>query len=291
MKTIVALGLLFAVTTSVGAAGCATVPPSELVNARDAYNRASQGPAAQLNPTDLHVAKQKLDIAERSFADKGDVMETKDAAYSAERLAQIAEVRARTIALNKQKEQIVGQMNASQTSTLQTTSAALGRSNSELAAKGQQLTDERQRREDAEKRAAQAAADLAQVASVKQESRGLVITLSGSVLFASGKSTLLPAAQTKLGDVASALTKQDPDSKIVVEGHTDSQGGEAMNQELSQKRAEAVRSFLVGRGISADRVTAQGFGPSRSVADNKSAEGRANNRRVEIVVQPGTASP
>jgi outer membrane protein OmpA-like peptidoglycan-associated protein len=124
---------------------------------------------------------------------------------------------------------------------------------------------------------------------VKQETRGMVITLSGSVLFISNKSDLLPGAQVKLNNVADALTKQDSESKIVVEGHTDSQGGASYNQDLSEKRAQTVRDYLVTRGIAADRVTSQGFGLTRPIADNASAEGRANNRRVEIVVQP--ASP
>ena len=108
----------------------------------------------------------------------------------------------------------------------------------------------------------------------------MVITLSGGVLFASAKSELLPTAVLKLNSVAEALTQQDPDSKMVVEGHTDSQGGQSYNQDLSQRRAEAVRSHLVGRGIAADRITAQGFGLTRPIADNTSAEGRANNRQI-----------
>ena len=116
----------------------------------------------------------------------------------------------------------------------------------------------------------------------------MVITLSGSVLFASGKWDLLPAAQVRLNDVANALTREDPESKMIVQGHTDSQGTAAANQELSQRRAQAVRDYLVTCGIASDRISAQGFGPSQSIADNKSPEGRANNRRVEIVVQPTT---
>jgi outer membrane protein OmpA-like peptidoglycan-associated protein len=118
----------------------------------------------------------------------------------------------------------------------------------------------------------------------------MVITLSGGVLFASNHSDLLPSAQAKLNDVAAALTKQDTESKINVEGFTDSQGDASYNQELSQRRAQTVRDYLVSRGISSDRVTAQGFGLTRPVADNASPEGRANNRRVEIVVQPSLAS-
>lgn len=107
-----------------------------------------------------------------------------------------------------------------------------------------------------------------------------------SVLFASAKYALLPEALVKLNDVAKALTEQDPAATMVVEGHTDSQGASSFNQELSQNRAEAVRAYLVSHGIASDRVTAQGLGSTRPIADNASAEGRANNRRVEIVVQP-----
>jgi outer membrane protein OmpA-like peptidoglycan-associated protein len=249
-----------------------------------------------MDPADLHLAKETLDSAEKSFVDNGDTQETRDVAYTAERRVEIAESRARTVQADQQKGSVVAQMNASQTATVRDTSAALGRANLQLASQGQQLQNagqqlqtERQRREEADKRAAQATTDLARIATVKQETRGMVITLSGSVLFASAKSDLLGEAQVKLNDVAKALAEQDPDSKIVVEGHTDSQGGAAFNQDLSQRRAESVRGYLVSHGIAADRVTAQGFGPTRSIADNASAEGRANNRRVEIVVQPSGA--
>jgi outer membrane protein OmpA-like peptidoglycan-associated protein len=270
--------------------GCAeAVPPQDLVTARNEYSRASQGPAAQLDPADLHAAKETLDSAEKSFADTGDTQETRDAAYTAERRTEIAESKARAMQSEQQKAAVIAQMNASQTAAVRGTAAALGRANQQLASQDQQIQSERQRREDAEKRAAQAAADLARIASVKQEARGMVITLSGSVLFASAKSDLLPDAQAKLNDVAKALAEQDPDAKIVVEGHTDAQGAASFNQDLSQKRAESVRGYLVSHGIASDRVTAQGFGSTRSIADNGSAEGRANNRRVEIVVQPGVA--
>jgi len=71
---------------------------------------------------------------------------------------------------------------------------------------------------------------------------------------------------------------------MVVEGHTDSQGNDDANQVLSEQRAKSVRDYLVSRGVAADRITSTGKGETSPVADNKSAEGRANNRRVEIVV-------
>ncbi len=284
MRTIVAYGLLLA------SFGCAsTGTPQDLLTARTAYDRASQGQTATLDPADLHLAKETLDIAEKSFIDHGDTQETRDFAYTSDRQTQIAEAHARTLQAAQVKATVVSELSASQTATVRTTSAALGAANQQLAAQGQALQNEQQRRMDAERRAAQAAADLARIASVKHEDRGMVITLSGSVLFASAKSDVLPDAEAKLDSVAKALTEQDPTSTIVIEGHTDSQGGPSYNQDLSQRRAESVRGYLVSHGLPSDRVTAQGFGLTRPIADNTSPEGRANNRRVEIVVKPGTA--
>jgi outer membrane protein OmpA-like peptidoglycan-associated protein len=285
-----ATGLVLAVFA--GSVGCASVAaPADLLTARSAYNHASQGPAAQLAPADLHSARETLAVAERAFTRTGDSQETRDTAYIATRRAQIAEAHARTIQATEMARQTTKRRELTETSNAQVTAAKLGNAETRLAMQGQQLQNadqelatERARREEAEQRAAQAAADLAKVATVKQEPRGLVITLSGSVLFASNKSELLPAAQMRLNDVANALNRQDPNSNIVVEGHTDSQGTASYNQELSQRRAQSVRNYLVARGIASDRVTAQGFGLTRPIADNETTEGRANNRRVEIVV-------
>ncbi len=113
----------------------------------------------------------------------------------------------------------------------------------------------------------------------------MVISLSGSVLFASTKADILPQAQAKLSEVAEALLKTDPDAPIRVEGYADTQGSLTFNQTLSQQRADAVRDYLTSHGVAPDRVTAIGMGPAQPVADNATAEGRADNRRVEIVVQ------
>ena len=113
----------------------------------------------------------------------------------------------------------------------------------------------------------------------------MVITLSGSVLFATNKFTLLPAAMERLNQVATALMTTR-ERGLVVEGHTDSQGSAGYNLTLSQNRADAVRTYLVSRGYNADRIQAHGIGKSRPVSENGTAEGRANNRRVEIIVTP-----
>jgi outer membrane protein OmpA-like peptidoglycan-associated protein len=275
---------------------CASSTPQELLNARTAYDRASAGPAAQLAPADLHTAKETLGAAEQSFADHGDSPETRDIAYAAERRAELADVHARTAAAVQARTNAVAQLDALKDQQVRLTSAQLSVATQQLQAEGQQLQTETERRQRAERRAAQTAADLARIASsVKQDERGLVITLSGGVLFESAKSDLMGTAQAKLSEVADALTKQDPDSRILIQGYTDSQGSLSFNQDLSQRRAEAVRSYLVSHGIAADRITAQGFGPSNPVASNASPEGRADNRRVEIIVQNhrgmGTTTP
>ncbi len=280
-----------------GVAACAaSLPPQDLVSARNTYQRVSNdGSTAKVNPSDLDTAHKQLEVAEASFRENGDTQGTRDQSYLALRRTEYAEVIARTKRTDQATGATIDAMHADEKETVAGTAAALARSKTALATQDNAvaagkvaLKDEKTRREEAEKRAAQAMADLAKFASVKQEARGMVITLSGSVLFASAKSDLLPAAQLKLNDVANALIKEDPTSKIVVEGHTDSQGGIPYNQDLSQRRAQAVRDYLVSRGIASDRVTSQGFGPSRAIADNTSPEGRANNRRVEIVVQPST---
>jgi outer membrane protein OmpA-like peptidoglycan-associated protein len=268
-------------------AACGSTPPPELNDAHTEYNKvANSGPTSQLDPTDLHTAQESLAAADQSFADHGDTAHTRDLAYAAERKAQLADVKAQTIAAQKQQADAAAQLEQMKDQNSKHTSAQLNATQQQLAMTGQALAISQQQKADAEKRAAEASAALAAFAKVKHDDRGMIITLSGGVLFASAKYDLLPQAQTKLSQVADVLTKQDKDSKIVVNGYTDSQGSESFNQVLSQHRAESVRSYLVGHGIASDRVTAQGLGPASPVADNTSPEGRADNRRVEIVVQP-----
>lgn len=289
MKPIRSICLIASALTALSACGAA-MAPHDLVQARSAYDRASRGPAQQYNPADMHSAKQQLDLAEASFVENGDTQDTRDQAYLALRKTELAEVVAGTRQSDQANDGVVNAMHADEKKAIAATAAELERTKAQLGTQSVALAGETARRLDAEKRAKQAAEDLAKFATVKQEPRGMVITLSGSVLFASAKWELLPAAQMKLNEVATALTQEDPTSKMVVEGHTDSQGAASYNQDLSQHRAQAVRDYLVTRGIAGDRISAQGFGPTRSVGDNASPEGRANNRRVEIVVQPPPAS-
>jgi len=102
--------------------------------------------------------------------------------------------------------------------------------------------------------------------------------------FDTGKATIQPDSENILGEIAKLL-QQNPDLKLRVEGHTDNQGSAAANQALSEKRAQAVVVWLTAHGVPAAHLTAKGLGQTQPVADNSSEEGRAKNRRVELVKQ------
>jgi outer membrane protein OmpA-like peptidoglycan-associated protein len=290
---------MFRVTTSLsfllllGTVACgATLPPPELVDARKAYEHASKTLAPQLAPAQLDTAKQALDKAEKSFEDQGVDAPTPDLAYVAQRKAEIAEAVAGKVAAERDAEGADKKLRDAQGEGLDKTRAELNKerqntekTKAELEQERKELGVEKVARAEAERRAAAAMASLAEVAKVKEEARGMVITLSGAVLFATGKYDLLPIARDKLDEVAKALIDQGYKS-ILVEGHTDSKGKASDNDTLSLKRAESVRTYLVSRGIPNDKIRASGLGSSRSIADNSSPDGRANNRRVEIVVEP-----
>lgn len=119
--------------------------------------------------------------------------------------------------------------------------------------------------------------------TARSEARGQVMTISGDA-FASGQSQLRAEARENLQKIID-LINANPGASVLIEGHTDSQGSANLNQVLSQRRAEAVRDALIQQGVDGGRLRAVGLGKDRPVADNGSAEGRARNRRVEVVVE------
>ena len=163
--------------------------------------------------------------------------------------------------------------------------ADLNAKKAELEARQKELEAEKAARALAEQKLAAALKSLEDIAKVARTQRGLVITLSGEVLFVTGKAALLPLAKDKLATVAKYLQQEPDDKKIVVEGYTDSVGKDDANMKLSQARADTVREYLVMQGVKPDRISAEGKGKANPIADNKTAEGRANNRRVEIVIK------
>jgi outer membrane protein OmpA-like peptidoglycan-associated protein len=129
---------------------------------------------------------------------------------------------------------------------------------------------------------AQLLAQLNAVLQTQDTARGLIVNMS-DVLFDTGSSTLRPAAREKLAKI-SGIVLAHPGLTMQIEGHTDSVGGDQMNQQLSERRADSVRDFLIGQGVTGSAVTAKGFGKTQPVASNDTAEGRQRNRRVELVV-------
>lgn len=294
----------------VAATGCsAAMPPKELVDARDSYKRAAQGTAASLAPAQLDTAKQALSRAEGAFNEDPESQQTRDLAYIADRKAREAEAAAALQQAQRDKaeaeedfkelsqEQLASAKDALQSGQQQIERERQARAQAESArvqAESARTAAEKARQEaeaarrEAERVANAALASLKEIAAVKEEKRGVVITLSGAVLFASGKSELLPIAKEKLNQVATTL-KDQGSPPLRIEGHTDSTGSAQVNRKLSLDRADSVKAHLVSVGLPADKIATVGHGPDRPVADNASAEGRANNRRVEIIVNPTSA--
>jgi len=127
------------------------------------------------------------------------------------------------------------------------------------------------------------------VLQAKPTDRGLVLTL-GDVLFTTGRADLKPGATGNLDKLVAFLNKY-PERSVAIQGYTDSVGTEDFNQRLSERRADSVKSYLTGQGIGSTRLSALGKGRSDPVADNDSATGRQQNRRVEVIISnPPAAS-
>ncbi|HET9158417.1 MAG TPA: OmpA family protein [Myxococcaceae bacterium] len=245
-----------------------------LKQAQAAYDKAAQGPAAQYSPADLATAKKALDQANASL-DSNDKGLVDDKAALAQSKIALADTTGRTQQAAAERDASLKELNITRDQMLSKTQEELDR--------------ERQARTSAESALAQSRKDLEQYARVQDVARGTVITLSGGVLFESGKADLLPGAQDQLGRVAAYL-KNSP-RPVVIEGYTDSRGSAKKNQALSERRAQAVSDYLTGQGVPADRIRSTGKGASAPIASNATADGRAQNRRVEIVLQnaPATA--
>jgi outer membrane protein OmpA-like peptidoglycan-associated protein len=276
---------------------CATAaPPRELIDARAAYAHAEQSPAPKLVPAELHVARESLDVAEGTFKSDPKSQDAIDNAYIALRKAQRAEALGNAAAAASAKDSAEKDAGKTQAQLLTNADAKLKKTEAQLAqerdalAKQKDATDaERAARLDAEKKSQDAMDALAKSLAVKSDPRGTVITLSGGVLFATGQAKILTNAQAQLDKVADAL-KTQAEHHFTVEGHTDNQGTDRINDDLSTRRANAVREYLVVRGVSPDAITAQGYGSKRPIGENTNPEGRAMNRRVEIIVDKGTTA-
>ena len=290
--SLIAVGLL--------AACASTAPLPALESARTAVNTAAGDPAVnQYAQLELKQATDALAKADRQWADDHDASETNHLAYLATQRAEIATNTARSRQLDANIKQAGGAADRIRLEA-RTQEADQARMRADAQARNAQLAQ--QQALSAEQRAAQqqanATAAMAQASAAQdqvralqaqlrdmeaqQTERGLLVTL-GDVLFAFNKADLTPQAAPRLDKLAGFL-RQFPDRRLLIEGYTDSVGSDGYNQELSQRRAQSVRDALVQRGVDTSRITARGYGKAHPVADNASPEGRAMNRRVEIVI-------
>ena len=124
----------------------------------------------------------------------------------------------------------------------------------------------------------------AQVESIN-DGQAIKVTFESGILFATNSSSLNTASQSSLTQFATSL-KNNPDTDVQIIGHTDNTGSDAINNPLSEKRAQAVYNFLVQKGVGGSRLTSSGMGSTQPVADNSTATGRTQNRRVEVFIIP-----
>jgi outer membrane protein OmpA-like peptidoglycan-associated protein len=275
-------------------AGCSSVPENNRLNeARNDYSAAQNNPQViNLAPAELKQAGDALDKANDASNKKEDAATVTHLAYLAKQRVAIAQETA------KQKEAETAVANAGPERSqirldARTDEANKAKQNAEAsqrqaeasqqqAAMSQRQSDmSQQQARDAEMRTSQLEAQLKEL-NAKKTDRGLVITL-GDVLFDTNKAQLKSGGTRSLQKLAGFL-KQYPQRKARVEGYTDSTGGADYNQELSDRRANAVRTSLVDMGISNDRITTRGYGKESPVASNDTAAGRQMNRRVEIIL-------
>ncbi len=133
------------------------------------------------------------------------------------------------------------------------------------------------------------AAELEQIEGAQvekvNEGEAIKVTFESGILFATNSSTLNTASRSSLDKFATSLLN-NPDTDVKIYGHTDSTGSDAINDPLSERRAESVYNYLVSKGVTGNRMQSQGFGSNQPVADNSTVSGRAQNRRVEVYILP-----
>lgn len=233
--------------------GCASAPEqnARIEEARMVYNKIAEDPyVARSGSSQLRSARTQLDRAEALLEDDEDIVRVEHAAYLAKRHAEIAEQQGLRAELEEE------------------------------------ISSAEKRRQDImlQLKSNEAAALRAQMEALQAEKteRGMVLTL-GDVLFDLNKADLKPAGIRTVQRLSDFMLQYE-DRRVRVEGYTDSTGAESYNQDLSERRAMAVRDALVAEGVARSRVEVIGYGEAYPVASNETSAGRQQNRRVEIVI-------
>jgi outer membrane protein OmpA-like peptidoglycan-associated protein len=281
MKLLTGLGL--------GLALCACVstpqPNAALESAHAAVQAAESDPnVGRYAALDLEAARKDLAIADEAALHHREA-DIAQPAYMAAQNARLAQMHAaakaddaRVTAGQAERDQIL-----LATRNREVQNAKMATNEAKMAA-----SEAMSQRDQAAQQAAQASQEAARLqAEVDQlkatpTPRGLVLTL-GDVLFDTGRSELNPGAGRKLDQLAQFLAEHK-ERRVQIDGFTDSVGPDAYNEELSRRRADAVKSALLVRGIDASRISTQGYGKAFPVANNSDSGGRQLNRRVEVVI-------
>jgi outer membrane protein OmpA-like peptidoglycan-associated protein len=276
----------------------------ELKQASDSLDKANsasnKGEKAAVVDHLAYLARQQVAIAQETARQKAAEMAVANAtaerdrvrleartreAESAQRSAELAQRQAEASRASAEASRASAEASQRQSEASRLSAEAAQR---QAAAEKQAATEAqvsaqaaRQQAQEAEARARQLEAQLKDLEAKKTE-RGMVITL-GDVLFDTNQAQLKPGGMRNVQKLADFF-KQYPQRTVMIEGFTDSTGTSGRNQELSEQRAYAVRTALLGMGVGADRINSRGYGPAYPVATNDTAAGRQQNRRVEIIV-------
>lgn len=239
-------------------AACSSTPEriEDLEVARAVVPQVEASPRAGIAASNVSEARKALDRANKMADEGGKIGDIEYEAQVAARNAQIANEKILAAQAREEIEKGTAERQAVLAEAREAQAKAAERRASTLE---QELADMRARKTD----------------------RGMVLTL-GDVLFDTGKATLKPGAYATVDRLANVL-KQSPDRKVMIEGHTDSTGSEELNQALSERRAAAMQTALLERGVTANQITAVGKGMGFPVASNDNPAGRQQNRRVEMI--------
>jgi len=278
MREYVLLGLM--VSTVIGMSlmglGCSTTParPVALEEARTKFAQAQQDPQVAVNaPVALREAEESVNRAEQAWEKDKNVREVQNLSAVAVRRVEVA----RAAADKKQAENDLGELRSERERVLlEARTREAERAQREADQSYQQVRVVTTQETQLEQQLA------ALQANARQTERGLVLTLS-DVLFGSRQAALTPGAMHRLQMLATVL-REHPERHVIIEGYTDNIGSVSSNRDLSQRRADAVRNFLIQNGVDPSRISAQGYGEASPVAPNTTEAGRLQNRRVEVVI-------
>jgi outer membrane protein OmpA-like peptidoglycan-associated protein len=280
--------------------------PLELYEAMNAVEIADAAGAEKYAADTMATAKTALQNAQDANTHKHDRKEVityaREAVQTAEdaRIITIRKIKAEDEAAEQkarsdaeraaQQAHLAAQQEAAQRAQAEAAAQEAAAREAQARAAREQAEQQAQQAQQQAQQAAQQTAEmrerlrqqLSQVLQTRETARGLIVNMS-DVLFDFDKYTLKPEANVKLAKVSGILLAY-PDLKLQVEGYTDNIGSDEYNQKLSENRADAVRNFLVSQGVQQSNINAQGYGKADPIADNSTSAGRAQNRRVQLVV-------